>query len=381
MPKAIVLGAGLVGSVMAAHVAEDRTFEVSVADVRREALRAAEARSKRKITPLHADLSDPAVVRRTVAPFDIVLGALSSRIGFQTLQAVIEEGKNFCDISYMAEDFLDLDDSARARGVTAVVDCGVAPGLTNMMAGYGVTQLDECESIELYVGGLPREPRWPFYYKAAFSPADVLEEYTRPVRLVEDGRVVVREALSEPETVEFPGIGALEGINTDGLRSLVRTLDVPEIREKTLRHPGHVELMRIFRETGLFGQDPITVGNVAVRPLDVTAALLFPKWAYEETEEDLTALRAIVTGRKDGVRTRLTWEMVDSYDRATGTSSMARTTAFPCAIVARLIAAGEIERPGVVPPELIAQQPGVIDRVLRELEALGVRVEARRERL
>ena len=380
MPKAVVLGAGLVGSVMAADLAEDEAFEVTLADLRPEALRRAQAATANRLSTCEVDLSDPARVRETVAPFDIVLGALPSTIGYQSLRAVIEAGKSYCDISFMSEDALELDEQARSRGVTAVVDCGVAPGLSNMIAGHGAAQLDRCERIEMYVGGLPRRPQEPFYYKAAFSPADVIEEYTRPARLVEGGRTVVREALSEVEPIEFAGIGTLEAFNTDGLRTLIRTLDVPFMKEKTLRHPGHAALMRVFRDTGLFGRDPIAAGGSTVRPLDVTSALLFPKWSYEKGEEDMTALRVIVEGVRDGVKERRTWEMVDTYDRATGTSSMARTTAFPCAAVARLIAAGTLARPGVIAPERIGQEPGLLPRVLEALERRGVRVQERVER-
>ena len=380
MPTAIVLGAGMVGSVMAADLAGDPQFDATLADLRPEPLRRAEARSDGRLTTVQVDLSVPEKVTATVEGFDIVLGALPSTMGFRTLEAVIDAGKNCCDISFMAEDALALDRLARDRGVTAVVDCGVAPGLSNLIAGDAVARLDECRMIEIHVGGVPRDPRWPFYYKAAFSPHDVLEEYTRPARIVEAGRVVVREPLGDREQVEFAGVGTLEAFITDGLRSLIRTLKVPCMKEKTLRWPGHAELMRAFRETGLFSRDPVEVGGSTVRPLDVTSTLMFPKWTYEEGEEDLTVMRVVADGTKDGVRIRLTWEMVDSFETSSGTSSMARTTAFPCTIVARRIACGAIERPGVIPPEVIGQQ-GHLPEILQALAARGVRVEARSEPL
>ena len=381
MPKAIVLGAGMVGSVVAGDLAEDDDFDVAIADVRRDALDRAAARATRPVRTIEADLTDPAAVARTIAPFDIVLGALPGSIGFQTLRAVIEAGKDCCDISFMPEDALELDELAKAKGVRVVVDCGVAPGLSNMIAGYGAAELDVCERIEIYVGGLPREPRWPFHYKAAFSPADVLEEYTRPARLVEDGKLIVREALSEPEPIDFSGVGTLEAFNTDGLRSLIRTLDVPFMKEKTLRYPGHAELMRVFRDAGFFSRDAVTIGDTKVRPLDVTSALMFPKWMYAEGEEDLTVMRIVVEGRKNGIACRHIWDLLDYYDRQTNTTSMSRTTAFPCAIVARLIAAGELDRPGVIAPERIGQTPKLFQRMLVELDARGIRIEFRREQL
>lgn len=381
MPTAIVLGAGMVGSVMAADMAADPSFKVTVADARQENLDAANGRAGGKLATLKVDLSDPATVKRTIAPFDIVLGAIASRIGLQTLRAVIESRKNYCDIAFMAEDAIDLDGLAKEHGVTAVVDCGVAPGMSHMISGAEATDLDECTNIEIYVGGLPRERRWPFQYKAPFSPSDVIEEYVRPARLVEHGKVVTREALSEPELMDFPGVGTLESFNTDGLRSLARTFKVPFMKEKTLRYPGHIELMRVFRATGLFGQDPIEVGGVTVRPLDVISKLMFPKWTFDKGEEDVTVMRVIVDGVKSGRRERRVWDLFDLYDKKTQATSMSRTTAFPCTIMARLVATGKFRQPGVIVPELIGKHQGILDQVVKEHAARGVtytrRVETR----
>jgi len=376
MPKAIVLGAGMVGTVMAADLARDPDLEVTLADVRPSSLASAKPRVGDRVKLLQADMADAATLRRAIEPHDIVLGALASRIGFQTLRSVIEAGKNYCDISFMSEDAWDLDGLAKSQGVTAVVDCGVAPGMSNMMAGHGVAALDECRNIEIYVGGLPRERRWPFQYKAGFSPSDVIEEYTRPSRVVEHGRTVIKEALSEPELMDFPGVGTLEAFNTDGLRSIAHFLKVPFMKEKTLRYPGHIELMRVFRETGFFRRDEVMVGGAKVRPIDLTASLMFPKWTYEPGEQDLTVMRVIVEGTKSGKNIRLAWDLLDFFDQASGSTSMSRTTAFPCTIVAGMIVRGEYRNPGVVPPELIGRQPGMLDRVLKQLQHRGVQFRA-----
>ncbi len=372
----------MVGSVMAADLASDPAFRVTVADKRPEALEMAKTRAARvgghAIETVAADLGDSASVRRLASGYDIVLGALSSKIGMQTLRAVIEAGKNYCDISFMAEDALSLSDLAKERGVTAVVDMGVAPGMSNLLAGYAARTLSPCENIEIYVGGLPKERRWPFQYKAGFSPADVIEEYTRPSRIVEHGMVVVKPALSEPELVDFAGVGTLEAFNTDGLRSLATTLKVPSMKEKTMRYPGHIELMRAFRETGLFSQEAIEVpcatgnGMTQVRPLDVISTLMFPMWTYEEGEVDLTVMRVLAEGVRDGKRVRLVWDVLDELDPKTKFTSMARTTAFPCTIVARLIAAGKIGTKGVLAPELIAEE-WLVKHLFVELEKRGVR--------
>jgi saccharopine dehydrogenase-like NADP-dependent oxidoreductase len=279
----------------------------------------------------------------------------------------------------MPQDAWELDDLAKSNGVTAIVDCGVAPGMSNLLAGYGAAQLDECERIEIYVGGLPRERRWPFQYKAGFSPHDVIEEYTRPARVVEHGRIVVKEALSEPELMDFAGVGTLESFNTDGLRSIAHYLKAPFMKEKTLRYPGHIELMRVFRETGLFGHEMIEAGGATVRPIDVVRALMFPKWTYEPGEEDLTVMRVMVEGRKGRQRMRFSWDLLDFFNRKSQSTSMSRTTAIPCAIMARMVARGEIRMPGVIPPELLAADSGVVDRVLKEHSQRGIEYRSRVE--
>jgi saccharopine dehydrogenase-like NADP-dependent oxidoreductase len=168
------------------------------------------------------------------------------------------------------------------------------------------------------------------------------------------------------------GVGTLEAFNTDGLRSLVHTLNVPFMKEKTLRYPGHIELMRAFRELGLFSKQPLAVGEATVRPLDVTAALLFPKWTFEDGEADLTVLRVVAQGLEDGRPTRYDWDLLDRYDPETGLRSMSRTTAFPAAIMAGLMLEGAFRRPGVHAPESVGREPGLLDRVLAELEDRGV---------
>ena len=376
MPKVLVLGSGLVGSVLAADLAATRGFRVTVVD--RDEAPLANARRRAviaggRVSTQVADCGKPAVVRRLAKDADLVVGALPSRFGFDALRAVLEAKRPYCDISFMNDDSEELDALAKRQGVAAVVDCGVAPGLSHMLAAAGVRRLDRADRIDIMVGGLPRRRAWPYEYKAGFSPFDVIEEYVRPARLVEGGRVVVKEALSEPELVEFPGVGTLEAFNTDGLRSLVTSSSVPDMRERTLRYPGHIELMRVLRETGLFGLDPVSIRDGAtVRPRDLLAELLFPKWTYEEGEEDLTAMRVSVEGELDGRPTRLEWDLLDFHDQRTGFSSMARTTAFPAAAVARMIAAGLLATPGVHVPERLAEMDGVVESVLHQLAERGV---------
>jgi len=381
--QVIILGCGQIGATMAADLVRDGSGQlgVTVADVRPDAL----AQLATRLVPgsgcktLVADLADPAELTRVCAPFDLVIGALPSSFGLQSLRAVIESGRPYVDIAFMADDPLVLDGLAREKGCIAVVDCGVAPGLSSIAAGHATTQLDPFTRLEVLVGGLPAVRTWPYQYKAGFAPADVIEEYVRPARMVEHGKVVVYPALSGIEPVDFDGVGTLEAFNTDGLRTLITTLDVPTMVEKTLRWPGHAELMRAFRDTGLFETTPIDVGGTRVVPREVAAALLFPRWTYAPGEADMTVLRVTASGLRGGVPVRMIWEMIDRYDPVTDQRSMSRTTAFPATIVARWLLAGRFTTPGVHPPEILGKTPGMLDHMLAELSARGVECRARVE--
>lgn len=377
MKKAIVLGCGLVGRAIAEDLAADTALEVTVADVSEANL--ARTRDGLRLKRVQSDLATAEGVARAIAPFDLVLGAMPSALGLMVLRTVIESRKPYADISFMAEDATQLNALAREHGVTAVVDCGVAPGLANILIGRAAAQLQHVTDAVYYVGGLPRTRAWPYEYKAPFAPLDVLEEYTRPARFIENGIVVTRPALSEPELMDFEPVGTLEAFNTDGLRSLLTTIKADNMKEKTLRFPGHAALMRVLRETGYFGKDEISLkGGAKVRPIDVTSRLLFPLWELKPGEPEFTLLHVRVAGRDAaGATVRHIHHLFDQNDEATGHSSMARTTGYPCAIVARMILEGRIKEPGVHPPEALGRDEGLVRDLLRRLETRGVRVESR----
>jgi saccharopine dehydrogenase-like NADP-dependent oxidoreductase len=368
--KAIVLGCGLVGGLIAKDLTKDKDFQVTVTDIDEGKLN--KLTKGVGIQGAKVDLSDSEAIKKIVAEQDIVIGAVPGFLGFNMLRSVIEAGKNIVDISFMAEDTLSLDELAKKKGVTAVVDMGVAPGLSHMIVGYADSLLDETESATILVGGLPVIREWPYEYKIVFSPKDVIEEYIRPARLIECGKIVEKPALSDLELVNLPKIGTLEAFNTDGLRSLLYTLNIPFMKEKTLRYPGLAEKMRMLRETGFFSDTPIEVGGIKVKPLDLTSKLLFSKWKLKEDEEELTAMRIIVQGKKEEKRLCYTYDLLDYYDKKEKATSMSRTTGFPCAIMARLVAQGEFQYPGVCPPEYIGREYKVYQKVMKELEKRNV---------
>jgi saccharopine dehydrogenase-like NADP-dependent oxidoreductase len=330
------------------------------------------AGSHSRLSIRRADLSDPATVSALVSDFDLVISAVPGPMGYATLEAILEAGVNAVDIAFFEEDPFTLDELARERGATAVIDCGVAPGMSNILTMHGVQRLDSAHTALTYVGGLPEVRRWPYEYAAVFSPIDVIAEYTRPARYVENGQRVVRPALSDAELLEFPGIGTLEAFNTDGLRTLATTLELPNMKEKTLRYPGHIQKMAVLRESGFFGEEPVDVGGHPVRPIDLTARLLFPLWQLPEGEADLTVMKVIVEGERDGEPVRLGWDLHDRYDETTGVHSMARTTGYTATAVARLIAAGHFDRPGITPPERLGEDPTCVAFVLDRLRERGV---------
>jgi lysine 6-dehydrogenase len=302
----------------------------------------------------------------------MAISAVPSSMGFATLQAVLQAGRNVVDIAFFAEDPRPLDAIARERGVTAVIDCGVAPGMSNILVAHGATGLDTAERAVIYVGGLPQVRQWPFEYKVVFSFADVIEEYTRPARLVKNGRVETRPALSDAELVFFPGVGTLEAFNTDGLRSLIHTMEIPDMQEKTLRYPGHIEKMAALRETGFFDTEEILVGGGKVRPLDVSAALLQAKLAMQPEEIDLTVMRVEVSGRKNGAALKVRFDLFDRRDPQSGIHSMARTTGYSATMMARLLMEGLFDRKGVYPPEIVGGIPRCAEYLLAGLKARGV---------
>jgi len=367
MKKIVVFGAGLIGKAIAIDLSS--RHKVTAVDANADNLQ--KLYTQPSIQTVQLDLSDPNSIQEIISDYDLVVGALPSMIGFQTLKAVIEAGKNIVDISFLPEDPFELDELAKGKNVTAVVDCGVAPGMSNMILGYHHEKM-QIEKFDCMVGGLPVVRTWPYKYKAPFSPVDVLEEYTRPARIVENGEVVTKPALSELELVDFDHVGTLEAFNTDGLRTLLKTMRISFMRERTLRYNGHVELMKVLRETGFFNKEPIEIDNQKISPIDLTAKLLFPKWKLAEDDEEFTVMRIEIEGTENGERKKVVYDLFDRYDREKQTSSMARTTGYTCTAVANLVLGGEYTIQGISPPEYVGAEEGCFERVMEYLKERNI---------
>jgi len=335
MSKIVVLGCGAVGKHMAIDLCKDPDNEVISVDINREGLE--KLSREYPIQVRVEDLSKEKGITRAIEDADIVIGSVPYDIGYAMLETVIRAGKNIVDISYFLEDPFGLDDLAKEKGVTAIVDCGISPGMSNIILGDHMRKM-KVTRYECYVGGLPKARNAPFGYKSPFPVLEVLEVYAESSTMVEDGKVVARPMLSETMTIDLDKVGTLACLNSDGLRTLLHTTDIPDMFEKTLRYPGHVDMMRIFKDAGFLNNTPIQVEDTSVRPIAVTASLLSPLWKYD----------------------------------ATGAPSMARTTGYTCTAVTRLVLDGGYSQKGISPPEFVGRVEGCRESVERYLEDRGV---------
>lgn len=365
-----VLGAGMVGRAMAVDLAGSHS--VVSADINQHALEVLSDRYG--IDTVLADLRDPDAVEPVIRDVDMVVNAVPGFMGYATLEQIILAGKNVVDIAFFPEDSQPLDALAREKGVVAVTDMGVAPGMCNVILGWHNRRM-QVESYLCLVGGLPFERVWPWEYRAPFSPCDVIEEYVRPARYRVNGGDVEKPALSDPELVYFPQCGTLESWNSDGLRSLLRTMpDIPRMKEKTLRWPGHIEKARILRESGFFSREPVELNGVMVSPLQMTEKILFSEknWKLKKGEREFTVMRVEVSGVENHRHLTHTWNLFDEYCPRTNTSSMARTTGYACTAAVNAVAGGLYSRTGLSPAEFLGEDHRCFEFMLDYLKERNV---------
>ena len=370
MHKIIVLGAGMVGSAMAIDLAKNN--QVTSADFDLISLEKIKSKES-KIQTLQIDVTKKEKLIQILQGFDLVICAVPGFLGYQTLKAIIEAKKDVVDISFFSENALKLNELAKQNKVTAIVDCGVAPGMGNIILGHQNEQM-EVTDFECLVGGLPKNKKWPFNYKAPFSPIDVIEEYTRPARYIENSKLIIREALSDVELIDFDSIGTLESFNSDGLRSLILTMPhIPNMKEKTLRYPGHIEYIQVLKRSGFFSTKEIEINGVKISPLDFTNKILFKEWFLEDNEEEITVMKITIKGiNQKGENKIVTYDLLDKFCRETQTSSMARTTGYTATAAANLILNKLFNEKGVFPPELVGKHKNCYDFVLNYLQDRNV---------
>jgi len=230
----------------------------------------------------------------------------------------------------------------------------------------------EVKNYDCLVGGLPVKREWPFNYKAPFSSIDVIEEYTRPARYVENSELVTRDALSDCELLEIKRVGTLEAFNTDGLRTLIQTMDhIPNMKEKTLRYPGHAEYVQVLQKSGFFSENELEVDGIAFRPIDVTARILKTNWQLKNSDDEFTVMRITIEGDENGKKRRYIYRLLDKGCEQTGTTSMARTTGYTATAIASYFLQNKFEA-GICAPEALGTIDGAYQFILDYMQQRNV---------
>jgi lysine 6-dehydrogenase len=375
--RMLVLGAGLQGSACAYDLLQNTDVqEVRLADIDIQHLPPFLAPySGPRLLPTPLDVRDREAVLAVMRSADAVMSAIPYYFNLDLAKCAVEAGVHFADLGGNTDLVISqkaLDDEARANGVTIVPDCGLAPGMVNILAQYGISQLDSVDSVKIYVGGLPQHPEPPLNYQVVYSLEGVLDYYTTKSWIVRNGRGQQIDALSEIEHVDFgDGVGTLEAFHTaGGLSTMAFRYDgkIPTMEYKTLRYPGHAAMMAAIRELGLLELEPVEVKGMKVVPRDVFIAAAGPRLTRESP--DLVALRVEVRGSASGMPRRLVWELVDRADEKHGISAMMRTTGYSLSVTGQMQVRGEVQPTGVHTPDECVPAP----RYIEELAKRGVRI-------
>ncbi len=357
--RMLVLGAGLQGSACAFDLLQNpEVKEVRLADLHVEHLSEFLAPySGRRLLPTRLDVREREAVLAVMRESDAVMSAIPYYFNLELARLAVEAGVHFCDLGGNTEIVFQqkqLDARARQQGVTIVPDCGLAPGMVNILSEHGITQMDKVRSVRIYVGGLPQQPEPPLNYQIVYSLEGVLDYYTTLSWVVRDGKRHQVRALSEREPVKFPGpVGELEAFHTaGGLSTMAFRYEgkIPTMEYKTLRYPGHAHIMEAIRELGLLDLEPVDVKGMKVVPRDAFIATVGPR-LKKPKGRDLVALRVLVEGTKAGKAAKLGWELIDYHDAARGISAMMRTTGYSLSITGQLQVRGDVQPAGVHTPD------------------------------
>jgi lysine 6-dehydrogenase len=377
--KMLVLGAGLQGAACAYDLLKQKSAtSVVVADhdLSKIPQFLGGLRSDPRLELITLDANNTDAVRAAMKGATAVMCALPYYFNLEMTRLAIEAGAHFSDLGGNTDIVTSqkaLDDLARAKGVTVVPDCGLAPGMVNVLAQMGIAMCDTVSSVRIYVGGLPQNPEGALKYQVVYSLEGVLDYYTTLSWVVRDGKRTQVEALSEIEPVSFDNpVGMLEAFHTaGGLSTMAHRYEgkIPTMEYKTLRYPGHARIMAAIRELGFIDNKPVDVKGHSVVPRDVAIALMKPRLLKPEGR-DLVALRVIVEGKQDSRAVKHTWELIDRFDETNHISAMERTTGYSLSITGLMQAKGAITPAGVhTPDECI---PG--DDYVAALDARGVRI-------
>lgn len=374
--KLLVLGYGNIGSFIASDLAASMPSAHIVIGGRRLSKLGEVVKDikRQNVSGIQVDARKHDKLVKTLKRFDVAVGALPGEIGFQSIKAAIEAQVDFVDVSYMPENPLTLHKEAVRADITVVPDCGVAPGVSNLLVGYAASKLEKVEYVQIMVGGLPEKPIPPLGYTITWSAEGLIDEYIRKAKIIEDGRLVEREALTGLEKIEFPGVGTLEAFYTDGLRTLLYTLEgVQSMWEKTLRYEGHVSKIRFLKALGLLDDTPIDLGKVHLSPRKLTMKLFEDRLKRPEIP-DLLVMKVEVGGAKEGKSIRFTYNLLDRYDESQGATAMSRTTGYPTSILAQMVAHNIIKERGVLPLEKLGAEEKIFNHIIEELKQRHIEI-------
>ncbi len=377
--RMLVLGAGLQGSACAYDLLQNPAItEVRLADQRVDRLPPflQPYIGKGRLTTIQLDVKDTKAVAAAMAGVQSVMSALPYYLNFPMTEAAIAAGAHFCDLggnTEIVQQQQRLKASAEAKGVTVIPDCGLAPGMVNILAQLGIDRCDTVDAVRIFVGGLPQHPEGPLNYQIVYSIEGVLDYYTTLSWIIRDGKQLQMKALSEIEPIHFDApVGELEAFHTAGGLSTMAFRyqgKIPNMEYKTLRYPGHAKIMEAIRELGLLELEPVQVKGTTVVPREVAIAQMQPRLT-KPNSPDLVALRVVVTGTTGGKPITHTFELVDRYDAAHGISAMMRTTGYSLSITGQLQAEGAVTPAGVHTPDEC--MPG--ERYIVELAKRGIAI-------
>lgn len=356
--RMLVLGAGLQGSACAYDLLQDpQVKEVRLADIRIGDLEPFLAPySGKRLIPTPLDVRDHDAVMGLMRDSDAVMSALPYYFNYDMAVCAVDAGVHFCDLGGNTEIVFQqktLHERARAEEASVIPDCGLAPGMVNILAEHGIRQLDSVDAVRIYVGGLPQKPEPPLNYQIVYSLEGVLDYYTTLSWVLRGGKRTRVKALSEREPLQFPELGTLEAFHTaGGLSTMAFRYEgrIPTMEYKTLRYPGHAELMEAIRELGLLDLDAVEAKGLKVTPRDVFIATVGPR-LKKPGGRDLVALRVVVQGTKQGKPKTMAWELLDRFDEQHGISAMERTTGYSLAITGLMQVRQQVAGAGVLTPD------------------------------
>ncbi|MGV9170289.1 MAG: saccharopine dehydrogenase family protein [Promethearchaeia archaeon] len=377
--KALVLGSGQMGKGVAFDlVSHEICTEAFVGDINKQRAKEVADYAGPKVSPLKIDAENREELRDAFSDVDVIVSCVTYRINPLHTEIAIETGTNMVDLGgnyKIVEQQLQMDRDAKEADIIVIPDCGLAPGMTNILVSSGIEYLDQTENVGIRVGGLPKQPRPPLNYSLVFSVEGLINEYVEPCRVIKDGKIDYEDPLIGFEQIDFPDpFGTLEAFNTSGGTSTLPSTyegKVENLDYKTIRYPGHGHKMWTLLQLGLMNSEEITVETTKIAPRKLLEKLL--KENLPEVKEDVTLLRVKISGWKGTESRSIEYELIDHYDEETGLTSMARTTAFSASAVATMICNGSIEERGVLPPELAVPSESFIT----EMRKRGIDIKKR----